>query len=69
MKIFKKILIGLLVVFIVMQAYRTPKNIGNDTSKDISNTYTVSDSVKTILTKACNDCHSNNTRYTWYAEV
>lgn len=52
-----------------MQAYRTPKNIGNDTSKDISNTYAVSDSVKTILTKACNDCHSNNTRYPWYAEV
>ncbi len=52
-----------------MQAYRTPKNIGNDTSKNISNTYAVSDSVKTILTKACNDCHSNNTRYPWYAEV
>ena len=25
--------------------------------------------VKTILAKACNDCHSNNTRYPWYANI
>ena len=24
--------------------------------------------VKSILAKACNDCHSNNTRYPWYSK-
>ncbi len=69
MKVFKKILIGLLVVFIVAQAFRPAKNLTNDTTKDISKSYAVPDSVKTILAKACNDCHSNNTRYPWYAEI
>ena len=69
MKVFKKILIGLLVVFIVAQAFRPSKNLSNDTTKDISKSYAVPDSVKTILAKACNDCHSNNTRYPWYAEI
>ena len=69
MKVFKKILIGLLVIFIVAQAFRPAKNKSNDTTKDISKNYVVPDSVKTILAKACNDCHSNNTRYPWYSEV
>jgi hypothetical protein len=29
----------------------------------------VPEDVKAILVKACNDCHSNKTRYPWYAEV
>ncbi|TAJ52976.1 MAG: cytochrome C [Chitinophagaceae bacterium] len=66
---FKKLLIVLLVVFVVAQAFRPEKNNSNDTSKDISNSYVVPENVKTILAKACNDCHSNNTRYPWYAEI
>jgi hypothetical protein len=69
MKIIKKILLGLLVIFIVLQAFRPEKNASNNISKDISLNYAVSDSVKTILAKACNDCHTNNTVYPWYAEV
>lgn len=69
MKIVKKILIGLLVVLIVMQAFRPAKNISGDTTKDISKSHAVPEEVKTILAKACNDCHSNTTRYPWYSEV
>lgn len=69
MKIFKKILVGLLVIFVVMQAFRPARNRSNDTSKDISHSYAVPEEVKVILTKACNDCHTNNTRYPWYAEI
>ena len=69
MKIVKKILIGLLIVLIVMQAFRPAKNLSNNTTNDISKTYTVPDDVKTILAKACYDCHSNNTRYPWYSSV
>ena len=69
MKIVKKILIGLLVILIVGQAFRPAKNISGDKIKDISVSYVVPEDVKVILAKACNDCHSNSTRYPWYAEV
>lgn len=69
MKILKKVLIVLLVLFVAAQAFRPAKNNSNDTSKDISKSYVVPENVKTILAKACYDCHSNNTKYPWYAEV
>jgi hypothetical protein len=69
MKIFKKILIGLLIVFVVMQAFRPAKNSSKNTDNDISKSYPVPEDVKTILAKACYDCHSNNTRYPWYTEI
>jgi hypothetical protein len=69
MKIVKRILLGLLIIFIVMQAFRPAKNISNDTTRDISKSYIVPENVQQILTKACNDCHSNHTRYPWYAEI
>lgn len=69
MKIFKKILIGLLIVFVVMQAFRPAKNISNNTTNDISKNYPVPQDVKTILAKSCSDCHSNKTRYPWYTEI
>jgi len=36
---------------------------------DIRKKYAVPDTVNQILERACNDCHSNSTRYPWYAEV
>lgn len=69
MKILKKIGIALLVILIVMQAFRPAKNNSGDTSKDISVSYVVPADVKSILAKACNDCHSNSTRYPWYSEI
>ncbi|MES2328443.1 MAG: heme-binding domain-containing protein [Bacteroidota bacterium] len=69
MKIVKRILLVLLVIFLVMQAFRPAKNSSSDISNDISKSYVVPANVKVILAKACNDCHSNSTRYPWYAEV
>lgn len=69
MKIVKKTLIGLLVILIVGQAFRPAKNISGDKTKDISVSYVIPEDVKVILAKACNDCHSNSTKYPWYAEV
>lgn len=69
MKFIKRLLIFLLVILIVMQAFRPEKNNSNNVSKDISINYVVPDNVKIILAKACNDCHSNHTRYPWYAEI
>ncbi len=69
MNMVKKILIGLLAIFIIAQAFRPVKNNSGDKTKDISVSYAVPEEVKIILAKACNDCHSNNTRYPWYAEI
>lgn len=69
MKLFKKILLALLIIFVVMQAFRPTKNLSANTENDISVSYPVPDEVKTILAKACNDCHSNKTEYPWYANI
>jgi hypothetical protein len=35
----------------------------------ISKVVPIPDQVNGILKKACYDCHSNNTRYPWYAQI
>jgi hypothetical protein len=70
MKILKIILIALLVIFVMAQFIRPEKNISTIMSiYDISTKYPLPDSVQRILKIACNDCHSNNTIYPWYAEI
>lgn len=66
---FKKVLLALLVVFLILQAFRPEKNLSGNKENDISTLYTVPAEVDQILVKACNDCHSNKTEYPWYAEV
>lgn len=65
----KKLLLALLVVLLVLQAFRPEKNNSGKKENDISSLYPVPSNVEKILTKACNDCHSNNTVYPWYAEI
>ncbi|WP_018611391.1 heme-binding domain-containing protein [Segetibacter koreensis] len=70
MKTFKIVLISLLVILIVIQFFHPAKNISNaPTPNDISVAYNEPENVRTILKKACNDCHSNNTRYPWYNNI
>ena len=70
MKIFKKILIFLLLVFIIIQFFRPEKNVQTTiSSNDIVAHMAVPTNVQNILYKACYDCHSNTTTYPWYAEV
>jgi len=66
----RKILLFLLVVLIAIQFIRPKKNASPGVQANyIGNKYTVPDDVKQILAKACNDCHSNNTRYPWYSKI
>jgi hypothetical protein len=65
----KKVSIGILVILLLLQAYRPAKNDSNKMENDISKSYTVPEDVKQILAKACNDCHSNNTTYPWYSNI
>ena len=68
-----KVLLGLAAVFLVIQAFRPMKNLsaavpftGKD---DITALHPPSPEVSQILATACYDCHSNHTRYPWYAQV
>lgn len=70
MPVFKKIFLGLLIAFIVIQAFRPARNnSGQRLATDVTNVVQVPDTVLRILHAACYDCHSNNTRYPWYMNV
>ncbi len=67
---FKKILSALIVVLVIIQFIHPARNISKpDQPNNIAKTYNVPDDVKSILDKACMDCHSNNTRYLWYFKI
>ncbi|MGB5387787.1 heme-binding domain-containing protein [Eudoraea sp.] len=70
MKVMKKMAKLLLLVFIAIQFFRPEKNInqGNHLASFINET-NPPENVKTILTRSCYDCHSNNTEYPWYNNI
>ena len=66
----KKILQVLLIVFIAIQFIQPARNVsGQRLSTDLTKTVAVPDKVLGILQKSCYDCHSNNTKYPWYAGI
>lgn len=66
----KKILLVLLLAFVVVQFFRPKPNKQEGPAPDhIATRFAMNEGVKTILEKACMDCHSNNTRYPWYSKI
>jgi hypothetical protein len=66
----KKILLGLLLLFMAIQFIRQSKNLGASPGPaDLFAQHEAPAEVKQLLQTACYDCHSNTTRYPWYAEV
>jgi len=66
----RRILLIIIIILIAIQFIRPAKNQSNDVlTTDISHVYTVPQNVSVILKKACNDCHTNNTVYPWYAQI
>jgi len=69
-KTIRIILIILLAALIIIQFFRPAKNISDvAAANDISTKYTIPDTVQNLLKVACNDCHSNNSRYPWYWNI
>lgn len=70
MKILKKILLALLVVFIIAQFFGPEKNEGDIASIEpfLADT-NPPENVKAILKENCLDCHSDHTRYPWYNSI
>jgi len=71
MSITKKILLGAVFALVVIQFIRPARNVATTGPgpNDITVLHPTSREVTAILAKACYDCHSDRTRYTWYAEV
>ena len=65
-----KWLLILLALLILIQFIRPARNqSGQVLQTDIIKIFSVPSNVKTALEVACYDCHSNNTRYPWYANI
>jgi hypothetical protein len=55
---------------VIIQFIKPTPNQSTETQVNyIGTKHEVPANVKTILDKACMDCHSNNTRYPWYASI
>lgn len=64
----KKIFLFLLFALVVIQFIRPKKNKAEGPQANyIGNAFAIPADVKSVLAKACNDCHSNNTSYPWYS--
>jgi Haem-binding domain len=69
-KFFKIFFLLLLIVFVILQFFRSKKNISDAANaNDITKTYVVPTNVMASLQTSCYDCHSNNTKYPWYNNI
>ena len=66
MKILKVILAVLAAVFIIIQFIRPERNASTPPP---DGPVAIPADVRDVLQVACFDCHSDNTRYPWYAEI
>lgn len=67
----KRTLRFIAVVFVVMQCYRPARNVSATPSleDDFLVRHEAPAEVRQLFAAACYDCHSNVTRYPWYAEI
>ena len=68
-KYIKPTLYVLLVLLVLIQFYHPARNLSNDQTNHVSTKYAIPTEVEAILKPACYDCHSNQTRYPWYANI
>lgn len=60
----------LLAALVIIQFIHPKKNKSEGPQPNfIGNVYPIPADVKTVMEKACNDCHTNNTKYPWYATL
>lgn len=65
-----KVILGVLVLFAIAQAFHPAKNKGNAFGPtDITTVVHVPENMLNVLNRCCFNCHSNNTEYWWYDKV
>jgi hypothetical protein len=66
----KKITLLLAIVLVALQFIRPPKNQSDAPAEnDIGMVYAIPEEIHALLKQKCYDCHSNHTRYPWYANI
>ena len=65
----KKIIIALAILFVAIQFIRPAKNLSGDKQYAVETKYNVPTDVANLMAVACNDCHTNTTKYPWYSNV
>lgn len=67
----KKILLGFALLFVAIQFIRPEKNLSSAPpgKDDFIVRLAPPPEISQLLRTACYDCHSDNTRYPWYAEI
>lgn len=69
-KTLKIIAIVLFVAFIAIQFYRPDRAASPIVAIETLEASTqVPENVEQILTRSCNDCHTNKTNYPWYSQI
>lgn len=67
---FRKILLGIFLLLLIVQFIRPERNAGDiHGPQSLYTTGAITPAVEQILVRACYDCHSNSTRYPWYANI
>jgi Haem-binding domain len=66
----KRVTLASVVFLVVIQIFRPAiSNPPVDPKREIHASLAVEPAVATVLTRACNDCHSNRTVWPWYSHV
>ncbi|MDF1517143.1 MAG: heme-binding domain-containing protein [Lutibacter sp.] len=65
----KKILLGILAIFILIQFIRPEKNNSKNEMNAMSTVMEIPVEVTKIIQTSCADCHTNSTNYPWYSEI
>ena len=68
-RIYKIIILLLIVGFVAIQFFQPPKNNSNDSSGLITENEPMPENIKQIINGSCINCHSNQTRYWWYDKI
>ena len=66
----KKVSIGLLAIFVVLQFFRIDKtNPPVDSKNDFLTISQAPNDIAQMMKAACYDCHSHETKYPWYTNI
>jgi hypothetical protein len=66
----KRLILAVVIVLAVIQVFRPARtNPPVDPKREIHTNLSVDPAVPSVLTRACNDCHSNRTVWPWYSHV
>ena len=69
-KVFKVILVVIIIAFVAIQFIRPAKNSGIEIAEtNITAKYKIPQGVQQVLNVSCYDCHSNTTHYPWYSNI